>query len=95
MSQVTYEIHLRGPLPPRLLPDLRGATLTEAGSETLLLTLDLDQEELHDLVRRLRDLGIELLELRQVTASRSSGTTSCSGRSRTPPSPAWPGTPCG
>ncbi len=72
MSQVTYEIHLRGPLPPRLLPDLTGATLTEAGSETLLLTLDLDQEELHDLVRRLRDLGIELLELRQVTASRSS-----------------------
>ena len=69
MRQATYEIHLRGALPPELLASFAGATCTEAGGETLLLTLDIDQESLHQLVRRLRDLGIELLELRQTTAT--------------------------
>jgi hypothetical protein len=68
MRQATYEIHLRGALPPELLASLRSATCTEAAGETLLLTLDIDQESLHQLVGRLRDLGIELLELRQTTA---------------------------
>jgi hypothetical protein len=65
MRQATYEIHLRGALPPDLLASLAGATCTEAGGETLLLTLEIDQESLHQLVGRLRDLGVELLELRQ------------------------------
>ena len=71
MRQATYEIHLRGTLPPELLASLAGATCTEAGGETLLLTLDIDQESLHQLVRRLRDLGIELLELRHTTPRTS------------------------
>ena len=65
MRQTTYEIHLRGDLPPGLLEDFDGATLVEAGGETVLLTLDMDQASLHRLVTRLRDLGIELLELRR------------------------------
>jgi hypothetical protein len=69
MRQATYEIQLRGALPPELLACLAGATYTEACGETLLLTHDIDQESLHQLVRRLRDLGIELLELRQTTAT--------------------------
>jgi hypothetical protein len=69
MSPATYEIHLRGAVPPELLADLPGATCTEAESETLLLTLDVDQDGLHQLVRRLRDLGIDLLELRHVTST--------------------------
>ena len=69
MSQATYEIHLRGAVPPHLLAGLAGATCTEAADETVLLTLDLDQESLHQLVGRLRDLGIELLELRQASAA--------------------------
>ena len=69
MRQTTYEIQLRGALPPERLASLAGATCTEAGGETLLLTLDIDQESLHQLVGRLRDLGIELLELRQTTAT--------------------------
>ena len=44
----------------------------EAGGETLLLTPDLDQASLHQLVARLRDLGIELLELRQATTPKRS-----------------------
>jgi hypothetical protein len=75
MRQTTYEIQLRGALPPERLATLAGATCTEAGGETLLLTLDIDQESLHQLVGRLRDLGIELLELRQASATSSAGRT--------------------
>jgi hypothetical protein len=71
MRQATYEIHLRGALPPELPASLAGATCTEACGETVLLTLDIDQESLHQLVGRLRDLGIELLELRQASATSS------------------------
>ncbi len=72
MRQATYEIRLRGALPPELLPSLPGATSTQAGGETLLLTPYLDQTSLHQLVARLRDLGIELLELRQATTPKRS-----------------------
>jgi hypothetical protein len=72
MRQATYEIRLRGDLPPGLLPSLPGATSTQAGGETVLLTPDLDQSSLHQLVARLRDLGIELLELRQATTPKRS-----------------------
>ena len=41
-----------------------------SGGETLLLTPDLDQASLHQLVARLRDLGIELLELRKAPTPR-------------------------
>jgi hypothetical protein len=71
MSPTTYEVHLRGHLPPDLLAELEGATFSEADSETVLLTLDLDQEGLHRLVGQLRDLGIELLELRHVSITSS------------------------
>ena len=72
MRQATYEIRLRGALPPELLPSLPGATSTPSGGETLLLTPDLDQASLHQLVARLRDLGIELLELRKAPTPKSS-----------------------
>jgi hypothetical protein len=61
MPQPTYEIRLRGALPPELLPCLPGAICTEAGGETVLLTPGLDQKSLHQFVGAIRDLGIELL----------------------------------
>lgn len=78
MRQATYEIHLRGAPPPELLASLAGATCTEAGGETVLLTLDIDQESLHQLVGQLRDLGVELLELRQASATGSARRTGSS-----------------
>ena len=57
----------RGPLSPGVLARLDGATSQEIGGETVLLTAEIDQESLHQLVARLRDLGIELLEVRQAT----------------------------
>ena len=72
MRRATYEIRLRGPLPPGLMAALDGA-VSEVGGETVLLTLDDDQESLHQLVSRLQDLGIELLEIRRATASGPPG----------------------
>jgi len=70
MGQSTYEIHVRGPLPSQLLAGFPSATFTTVDKETLLLTVDLDQERLHLLVGQLRDLGIELLELRHLSVTR-------------------------
>ena len=66
MGQSTYEIHMRSPLPSQVVDQFAGATFTKVDRETLLLTVELDQEGLHLLVGQLRDLGIELLELRHV-----------------------------
>ena len=68
MRQATYEIHVQGALPPDLLARLEGATCHEIGGETVLLTGEVDQEGLHQLVARLGALGIELLEVRQAPA---------------------------
>jgi hypothetical protein len=72
MSHATYEIRLRGPLPPGLMPRLPGARCTEAGGETVLLTPSLDQGRVHQVIAALRDLGLELLELRRAPTPSSS-----------------------
>ena len=69
MHHTTFEIHVRGELPRHGLPAVVGARRAETGGETLLLTRDLDQRRLHELVARLRDLGIVLLELRRTSGS--------------------------
>jgi hypothetical protein len=72
MRQATYEIHVQGPLSPGVLARLDGATSQEIGAETVLLTDEIDQETLHELVARLGELGIELLEVRPVADGGSS-----------------------
>jgi len=67
MRHATYEIHVQGPLSPGVLARLDGATSQEIGAETVLLTDEIDQESLHELVARLGELGIELLEVRKAT----------------------------
>jgi hypothetical protein len=74
MHHATYEIHVRGQLPPGLLSDLDGVTSREVGGETVLLWLDIDQDSLHRQVARLRDLGVELVEMRRATISGAPGT---------------------
>jgi hypothetical protein len=78
MRQATYEIHVQGPLGPDVLARLEGATSQEIGAETVLLTPEIDQESLHQLVARLGALGIELLEVRQ---AGDSGSSRVSGQS--------------
>ena len=69
MRQATYEIHLDSEPPAALLAELRRTSAVAREGETVLLTVELDREGLHDLVTRLRDLGIELVELHRVTSS--------------------------
>ena len=69
MHHRTYEIHVRGDLPPALLAELDGATARDVDGETVLLTPDIDQESLHRLVTRLRDLGIELVEMHRAAGT--------------------------
>ena len=78
MRQATYEIHVQGPLSPGVLARLDGATSQEIGAETVLLTDEIDQESLHQLVARLGELGIELLEVRKAT---DGGSSRVSGKS--------------
>ena len=44
----------------------------------MLLTLDIDQTRLHQLVTRLRDLGIELLEIRRASVPGAPSTSETS-----------------
>ena len=71
MGQATYEIHVQGPIGPDVLDRLNNPTCQEVGAETVLFTTDLDQDSLHQLVARLGELGIELLEVRRALEGRS------------------------
>ncbi|MGH8970910.1 MAG: hypothetical protein ACRDV1_13280 [Actinomycetes bacterium] len=72
MPRTTYEIHIEGHPPSRLVGELGATTQVDVPAETVLLTDAIDQEGLHALIARLESLGLELLELRR-TAGRSSG----------------------
>ena len=63
-NSTTFEICICGQAPAALLAELGDATQVTAPAETLLLTPLIDQDTLLRLVTRIRDLGLELRELR-------------------------------
>jgi hypothetical protein len=66
MSSTTYEIRLRGHLPPQIAAALgRSARVVEVPAETVLRTARIDPAGVHELIDRLGDFGIELLDLRR------------------------------
>ena len=65
MTRTTYEIRLRGHLPPEVVAELGDATCEPAPAETVLRTGRIDQAGVHELIDRLSDFGIELVELRR------------------------------
>jgi hypothetical protein len=66
MSSTTYEIRLRGHLPPQFATELgRTARVVPVPAETVLRTARISRAGLHALIDRLSDFGIELLELRR------------------------------
>jgi hypothetical protein len=67
MTPTTYEVHVRGHLPEQLARELGGATSIDAPPETVLLTPPVDQAGLHEILARVRDFGIELVEIRQTS----------------------------
>jgi hypothetical protein len=66
MNFITYEIRLRGHLPPQIAAQLgRGARVVEVPAETVLRTAQIGPDGVHELIDRLSEFGVELLELRR------------------------------
>lgn len=64
MSLRSFEIHLRGALPPEASLELEALQVTEVPAETVLSGVVEDQAALYGILARLQSLGIELLEVR-------------------------------
>ncbi len=79
----SYEIHVRGVLPEPVLADIRSAQPT-LEVRTVLSGLVRDQAELQGLLRRMHNLGLELLELRQVPEEPEPGSPASSASRREP-----------
>ena len=59
-----YEIRVKGHLDPRRAASFAGLTLTHLpDGETLLSGAIADQAELHALLTRIRDLGLQLIKI--------------------------------
>jgi len=59
-----YEIHIRGVVTDDLLDELGGLHVVVESPHTVLCGRVRDQAALHGILRRLENLGIELVELR-------------------------------
>ena len=64
MAAQTWEVRVRGPIPSDVLAELGAAGLTAEPAQTNMRTEPLDQAGLHGVLQRLRNLGLELLEIR-------------------------------
>jgi hypothetical protein len=66
-----YEIRIRGRVSDSLLASFDGLDAEIEPAETVLHGTHLDQAALHGVLERVRTLGLELVEVRQVKAGRS------------------------
>ena len=64
MAAQTWEVRVRGPIPSDVLAERGAAGLTAEPAQTIMRTEPLDQAGLHGVLQRLRNLGLELLEIR-------------------------------
>lgn len=70
MSSRSFEIHLRGPLPPGLLEEFPDLTAVEVPTETVLSGVIADQAALYGLLMQIQALGLELVEVRRAVPGR-------------------------
>jgi hypothetical protein len=68
-SVVRYRIVVRGAVSPRLTETIE--CVLESNQETVLSADIVDQAQLHGILERLRDLGIELVRIESVTGPGS------------------------
>jgi hypothetical protein len=66
----TYEIRVVGVLGPAGRKAFSDVTI-EVEPTATVLTADLGQADLHELLDRVRDLGLELVDIRQMPPSRA------------------------
>ena len=64
----SYEIRVRGHVPPEELEEVENLRATIEPAETVLRGCVPDQAALHGILTRLHSLGLELLEVRRVPA---------------------------
>ena len=65
----SYEIRIRGHVPPEELEEVENLRATVEPAETVLRGCVPDQAALHGILTRLHSLGLELLEVRRVPVS--------------------------
>jgi cell division FtsZ-interacting protein ZapD len=68
-SAERYLIVVRGAVSGRLLQTIEG--VQASGQETVLTAEVVDQSQLHGILERLRDLGIDLISIQAVGGRRS------------------------
>ncbi len=66
MTPATYRIVVRGRLGDRFASAFDGMALESKDGKTLLVGVISDQAQLHGVLARLRDFGLELVRLEQV-----------------------------
>jgi len=72
MALATYEIQVSGTLPLDLLAQLDSLDVVVEPAETVLYGALPDQSALFDLITRIHNLGIRMIEIRRITGSDES-----------------------
>lgn len=65
MAGQIYEVRVKGSVPDVALVELGATGLAEEPKQTILTTYPIDQAGLHGILERLRDLGLEVIEIRR------------------------------
>jgi hypothetical protein len=66
-----YEIRIKGRVSDSILASFDGLDSDFEPAETVLHGVDLDQAALHGVLERVRTLGLELVEVRQLKRGRA------------------------
>jgi hypothetical protein len=75
IGPTVYRIVVRGELSQRYLPAFEGMTLTTGEGETAIVGPVIDQAQLHGLLDRVGDLGLELVSVNPTLEPTSSSPT--------------------
>jgi len=66
MAAHPWEVRVRGRIAPDVLADLGATNVSEEPAQTIVHTEPLDQAGLHAVLLQMRNLGLDLLEVRTV-----------------------------
>ena len=66
MQPTSFEVHVRGSVPPDVLEEFEGMTAVRVPVETVLTGVLPDQSALYGVLYRLQALGLELVEVRRL-----------------------------
>jgi hypothetical protein len=82
MTAQRYRITVRGRLSDHFGSAFEGLAVEVAAGETTLVGVLRDQAELHGVLERIRDFGLELLRVEREPASEAPDTQTGEGRRR-------------